>query len=156
MSVKEMQYAVSVRWRGGRLAHADADGKASLELATPPAFRGGLTGYWSPEELLVAATASCFALTLAAVADRSDAPLLDATVSATGHMSRRDDGRFGFTAIEIGAVLETVAGGEDAVAGAAAAAEDRCLVSQALDVPVHVTVQVKTVAGNPRAAEVSR
>ena len=99
----------------------------------------------------VAATASCFALTLAAVADRSDAPLLDATVSATGHLSRRDDGRFGFTMIELDAVLETVPGGEDAVAGAAAAAEDRCLVSQALDVPVHVTVQVKTVAGNPRA-----
>ena len=71
-------------------------------------------------------------------------------------MSRRDDGRFGFTVIEIDAVLETVAGGEDAVAGAAAEAEDRCLVSQSLDVPVHVTVQVKTVAGNPRAAEVSR
>jgi organic hydroperoxide reductase OsmC/OhrA len=151
VSVKEMQYAVSVRWRGGRLAHADADGKASLELATPPAFRGGLTGYWSPEELLVAATASCFALTLAAVADRSDAPLLDATVSATGHMSRRDDGRFSFTAIKIDAMLETVAGGEDAVAGAAAAAEDRCLVSQSLEVPVHVTVQVKTVAADPRA-----
>ena len=64
-------------------------------------------------------------------------------------MSRRDDGRFGFTVIEIDAVLETVA-------GAAAEAEDRCLVSQSLDVPVHVTVQVKTVAGNPRAAEVSR
>jgi hypothetical protein len=43
-----------------------------------------------------------------------------------------------------------------AVAGAAAAAEDRCLVSQSLDVPVHVTVQVKTVAGNPRDAEISR
>ena len=28
MSVmKEMQFPVSVRWRGGRLAHADADGK---------------------------------------------------------------------------------------------------------------------------------
>ena len=40
MPVKEMQYAVSVRWRGGRLAHADADGKASLELATPPGVPG--------------------------------------------------------------------------------------------------------------------
>jgi organic hydroperoxide reductase OsmC/OhrA len=77
--------------------------------------------------------------------------LLDATVSATGHMTRRDDGRFSFTVIELDAVLETVPGGEDAVANAAAAAEDRCLVSQALDVPVHVTVQVKTVAADPRA-----
>ena len=35
MSVmKEMQFPVSVRWRGGRLAHADADGKEPLQLAT--------------------------------------------------------------------------------------------------------------------------
>ena len=147
MPVKEMEYPVSVRWRGGRLAHADADGKGSLEVATPPAFRGGLTGYWSPEELLVAATASCFALTLAAVADRSDAPLLDATVSATGHMTRRDDGRFSFTVIELDAVLETVPGGEDAVGNAAAAAEDRCLVSQALDVPARSRGQARQAPG---------
>jgi organic hydroperoxide reductase OsmC/OhrA len=37
------------------------------------------------EDLLVMSAASCFALTLAAVAERHDAPLLDATVTATGH-----------------------------------------------------------------------
>ena len=146
MSVmKEMQFPVSVRWRGGRLVRAASDGKEPLQLATPPEFRGGLTGYWSPEELLVAATASCFVLTLAAVAERSEAPLLDATVTATGHMSRRDDRRFGFTVVELNAVLETVPGGEDAVRAAAADAERRCLIEQALDVPVHVAVEVKTV-----------
>jgi organic hydroperoxide reductase OsmC/OhrA len=146
MSVmKEIQFPVSVRWRGGRLAHADADGKERLQLATPPEFRGGLAGYWSPEDLLVAATASCFVLTLAAVAERCEAPLLDATVTATGHMSRRDDHRFGFTVVELNVVLETVPGGENAVRAAAAAAGERCLIEQALDVPVHVDVEVKAV-----------
>ena len=147
MSVmKEMQFPVSVRWRGGRLARADARDKDSLELATPPEFRGGLAGYWSPEDLLVASAASCFALTLAAVAERREAPLLDATITATGHMTRRDDGRFGFIVIEIDALLETIPGAERAVSSAAAAAEERCLISQALDVPVHVAVQVKAAA----------
>lgn len=151
MSVmKEMQFPVSVRWRGGRLARADGDGKDALELATPPEFRGGLAGYWSPEDLLVAATASCFVLTLAAVAERQEAPLLDATVTGTGHMSRRDDHRVGFTVIELTAVLETLPGGESAVRAAAAAAEERCLIGQALDVPVHVTVEVEAV--EPAAA----
>ena len=105
MSVmKEMQFPVSVRWRGGRLARAESRDKEPLELATPPEFRSGLAGYWSPEDLLVAATCSCFMLTLAAIAERREVPLLDATVSATGHMSRRDDGRFGFTVIEVDAV----------------------------------------------------
>jgi organic hydroperoxide reductase OsmC/OhrA len=156
MSVmKEMQFPVSVRWRGGRLVRADARDKDSLELATPPEFRSGLAGYWSPEDLLVTASASCFALTLAAVAERREAPLLDAVVTATGHMSRRDDGRFGFTVIEIDALLETIPGGERAIYSAAAAAEERCLISQALDVPVHVAVQVKPVASEvPEPVEV--
>jgi organic hydroperoxide reductase OsmC/OhrA len=140
--MKEMQFPVSVRWRGGRLVRADARDKDSLELATPPEFRSGLTGYWSPEDLLVTAAASCFALTLAAVAERSETPLLDATITATGHMSRRDDGRFGFTLIEITAGLETLAGAEEALRRAALAAEERCLITQALEVPVHVAVEV--------------
>jgi organic hydroperoxide reductase OsmC/OhrA len=139
--MKEMQFPVSVRWRGGRLALAEGDGEM-LEVATPPEFQGGLAGFWSPEELLVAAAASCYTLTLAAVAERREAPLLDATVTATGHMSRRDNHHFGFTVIEIDASLETVPGGEDAVRSAAKAAAKRCLVAQALDVPVHVDVEV--------------
>ena len=143
--MKDLQFPVSVRWRGGRLARADGPEKESLELATPPEFPGGLAGYWSPEDLLVAAAASCFALTLAAVAERREAPLLDATVQATGHLGRGDDGRLGFTAIEIAATLETIAGGEEAVHAAAKAAEERCLIARALEVPVSVAVSVKTV-----------
>jgi organic hydroperoxide reductase OsmC/OhrA len=150
--MKEMQFPVSLRRLGSRLVRVDARGKASLEVATPPEFQGGLAGYWSPEDLLVAATASCFLVTLSAVAERRHADLLDATVTATGHMSRRDDGRLGFTVIEIDAELETVVGGEDAVRSAAKAAGERCLVSQALDVPVHVATNVTvTEAASPAA-----
>jgi hypothetical protein len=60
-------------------------------------------------------------------------------------MSRRDDGRFGFTVIEIDALLETIPGSEEAVSSAAAAAGECCLVSQALDIPVHVAVQTKSI-----------
>jgi organic hydroperoxide reductase OsmC/OhrA len=150
--VKEMQFPVSVRWRGGRLAHAAAPDKDGLELATPPEFRGGLAGYWSPEDLLVASAASCFALTLAAVAERRDVPLIDATVEATGHMGRRNDGRLGFTVIELDAELETIPGSEEAARRAAATAEERCLITQALDVPVYATVRVRTVEGSPASA----
>ena len=149
--MKEMQFPVSVRWRGGRLARAEGHDKEPFELATPREFRSGLAGYWTPEDLLVTAAASCFVLTLAAVAEQRAAPLLDATVSATGHMTRRDNGRFGFTVIEIDAALETIPGGEEAVRSAARAAEERCLISRALDVPVHVAVDVTTVATEEEA-----
>ena len=55
---KEMQFPVSVRWRGGGLTYAEAHGER-LEVATPPEFRSGLAGYWSPEDLLVVAVTSC-------------------------------------------------------------------------------------------------
>ena len=95
-------------------------------------------------DLLVVSAASGFVLALAAIAEWRDAPILDATVSATGHLSHRDDGRFGFTVIEINAELETIPGGEAKVEAAAKAAEQRCLIANALDVPVQVAVSVKT------------
>ena len=147
MSVyKEFQFPVSIRWRGGRLARADVEGKDSLEIATPPEFRGGLEGHWSAEDLLVASTASCFALTLAAVAEKRQVPLLDVSIGATGHMGRRQGGRLGFTVIEVNAAIETLAGAEEALAAAAKAAEEHCLIAQALGVPVHVALEVTAVA----------
>lgn len=146
--MKDMQFPVSVRWRGGRLVHADTADAHGLEVATPPEFLGGLAGYWSPEELLVAAAASCFALTLAAVAERRETPLLDATIEAKGHMGHRIEGGLGFLVIEIDALLETIPGAEEAVRRAAATAEERCLISQALDVPVHVAVRVRAVTAS--------
>ena len=128
-----------------RLARADSR-EESLEIATPPEFRGGLEGNWSPEDLLVASTASCFALTLAAVAEKRQVPLLDVSIGATGHMGRRRDGRLGFTVIEVNAVVETLSGSEEALAAAAKTAEEHCLISQALDVPVHVALEVAAVA----------
>jgi len=143
---KEMQFPVSVRWRGGRLVSAECAGKESIELATPPEFRSGVAGYWSPEDLLVASVASCFMLTLAAVAERGDVPLVGASVTATGHLGHRDDGRFGFFVIVLDAALRTAPGSEDVARRAARAAEERCLVAQALEIPVHVAVTVETVA----------
>ena len=143
---KELQFPVSVRWHGGRLTSIESTGKEQVEVATPPEFRDGLAGYWSPEDLLVAAVASCFTLTLAAVAEKGDVPLLEATVTATGHMSHRDDGRFGFVAVEVDASLQTIPGGEQTVRRAARVAEERCLVARALDVPVHVGLEVSVIA----------
>jgi hypothetical protein len=48
--------------------------------------------------------------------------------------------------IEVDASLETTAEGEEAVRCAAAEAESRCLISHALDVPVHVAVTIDHVA----------
>jgi peroxiredoxin-like protein len=141
---KDYRYRVGVDWEGNRLTSISSAGKPELEVATPPEFKGGLAGVWSPEDLLVASAASCFTVTLVAVLERRDLPLRDLNVTGTGHVTARDDGRFGFVAIELTATVETEKPSVDAVRRAAKYAERACLVSMALNVPVHVELVVKT------------
>jgi organic hydroperoxide reductase OsmC/OhrA len=144
MSVtKDFRYKVGVAWEGDRLTTVSSPDKPELTVATPPEFKGGVPGVWSPEDLLVASVASCFAVTLVAVAERRELPLRDLHVSGTGHLTGRDDGRFGFVAIELTADVRTDEFAIDAVERAAKHAERACLVSMALDVPVHVEVVVR-------------
>jgi organic hydroperoxide reductase OsmC/OhrA len=144
---KDYRYRVGVEWEGDRLTSVSSPGKPELEVATPPEFKGGLEGVWSPEDLLVASVASCFAVTLVAVLERRDLPLRGLNVTGTGHLTARDDGRFGFVAIELTAMVRTDGPSMDAVRRAARHAERACLVTMALDVPVHLDLVLETVPG---------
>jgi peroxiredoxin-like protein len=135
---KEFQYPVAVRWEHDRLVRAAVEGKTTLVVGPPADYPGGELGVWNPEELLVGAVATCFAITFAALARRAELDVHGLDVHATGHVSRRDDGRFGFVAIELSPRILVE---EECLARAraiAVAAEQRCLVAAALDVPVHV------------------
>ncbi|HET7855896.1 MAG TPA: OsmC family protein [Gaiellaceae bacterium] len=139
---KDYRFQVTVDWLRDRLTKATADGKPDLEVATPPEFRGGIPNVWSPEELLTASAASCFAVTFAAIAERRHVPLLGLHVTGVAHITRRDDGRLGFVAIELTAAVSTDAELVLEAERAARDAERACLVAAALDVPVHVDVAV--------------
>lgn len=139
--VKTLRFPAAVEWHGGRLTRASAPGKPALDVATPPEFKGGMPGVWSPEDLLVTAAASCFAVTLVAVAERSGVELKALRVDGAGHVERAADGRFRFSVVELDVEVEA-----DADPGRlerlAAKAEQVCIVSLALDVPVHVRLVV--------------
>lgn len=136
--VKDFRFPVSVRLIEGRRTIASAVDKNELEIATPPEFRDGVPGVWSPEELVVSAAASCYALTLAAVLERRAIPVHSLSVSAAGHVTRRDDGRFGFVAVELDLHLETDGERIEDAMRAATRAKDLCIVNMALDVPVRL------------------
>jgi organic hydroperoxide reductase OsmC/OhrA len=142
-TVKAHRFPVSIEWQEGRLTLATSAGKPDLEVATPPEFKDGIPGVWSPEELLVTATAASYTVTLLAIADRKGVELLDLTVDGTGHVERGQDGRFGFVAIELFAHVEVEPEAVEAAERAAKYAKDACLVSLALDTPVHVDVRVE-------------
>jgi organic hydroperoxide reductase OsmC/OhrA len=143
MAMREHDFPVSVRWVAGRLTRALPPGKSELDVATPPIFPGGIEGVWSPEDLLVAATATCYAVTLVAIAERRDLPLHGLEIAASGRIGTRADGRAGFVSIDLAATIETDAGSVEGVARAAESAERGCLVSASLDVPVHLRADVR-------------
>jgi organic hydroperoxide reductase OsmC/OhrA len=144
--LKDFLFTVDVKGSAERVVEVTTDAGLVLPVATPPEFRGGVHGMWSPEHLLVAGAASCFALTLAGIADRREIPLHDVAISGVGHMTRRADGRFGFVVVELAVEITTEEGFEENARRAARAAESGCLIAQALRVPVEVELTVRAAA----------
>lgn len=140
---REFRFPVDVVWRAGRRTTAYVSGKPPLRIATPPEFRGSDPDLWSPENAFVAAAGSCLAVTIAALAERAQLPLHSLSVKADGVVGRRPDGRFGFVRIEQTVELETDAGREAGARALVAKAEDGCLVSVSLDLPVETTVEIR-------------
>lgn len=149
--VKSHRFPVQAHWFGGRLVGLEAREKPTFRIATPPAFKDGIPGIWSPEELLVGALAGCYELTLAAIAERRDVPLHTVEVAATGHVERAAGGGYGFTVIELDVELATDFGRELEAEEVARLAKRYCVVGRALEVPVHVTVEVRTLSQPSRS-----
>lgn len=141
--VKTHRFPVSIQWQEGRLTRAASPGKPDLEVATPAEFKGGLADVWSPEDLLVASTAACYAVTLLAVAEGKHLTLLDLNVDGTGHVERRKDGRYGFVVIELVAKITVEPDQLERAERAARYAKDACVIELALDTPVHLEVLIE-------------
>jgi len=141
---KEFRFPVQVQWEGGRRTTVRVEGKPPARIATPPEFRGTDPDTWSPEDALVASVSSCLAVTIAALAERERLPLRDLSIHAEGVVGRRHDGRFGFVRIEQAVELETDREQEAAARALVARAEEGCLVSASLDLPVLSTIHVRT------------
>ena len=142
--LKDYRFTVRTHGATRRIVSVESEEKPKIAVATPPEFRDGVAGVWSPEDLLVAATASCYALTLSAVAERRSLPIRELSIFGAGHVSRRADNVFGFIVVELAVELTTDEGCEGLAERAAHVAERGCIVSDALKVPVEVELTIKT------------
>jgi organic hydroperoxide reductase OsmC/OhrA len=140
--MSDFRFPVAISWPGGKRVVAAIPGKPSVEIATPIEFKGDHPDRWSPEDFLVAAVASCYAVTLLAITDRTSIPLRDFTIGAEGAVGRESKEPFGFKAIYLHVSATTDPGREDDVLHAAEAAEQGCIVSAALRIPVHLNVVI--------------
>ena len=141
---KEFHFPLTLDWVGERRVTARVEGKPPIEITPPPVFRGTDPATWSPEDFFVAAAASCLAVTFTGLAERAGLDYAGLSIDADGVCGRRDDGRFGFTRLLLRCMIES----DDAVEARRLAehAEESCLVSASLDLPVETVIEV-----SPRA-----
>ena len=142
LRAKQFHFPVGVEWAGGRRVAAQVEGKPPIEIAPPPVFRGTDPATWSPEDFLVAAAASCLAVTFTGLAERAGLEYAELAVDADGVCSRRDDGRFGFTRLELRLALASDAPEE--ARRLATQAEEDCLISASLALPVETVIEVRS------------
>lgn len=103
---KEHLYEVDLEWnsnRKGTLSSSVLDQK--IEVATPPQFKGGMEGIWSPEHLFVASVNSCLMTTFLAIAEFSKLDFNSIRVSGTGKLDKVE-GRFMVSEITLKAVVD--------------------------------------------------
>jgi peroxiredoxin-like protein len=99
MSSQEHSYEVNLKWKDGRVGTMHSpELDESIEVATPPDFKGGVEGIWSPEHMFVASVSSCLMTTFLAIADYSKLSYEDLNINAVGQLGKKD-GKFMVTEI---------------------------------------------------------
>jgi len=121
----------SVRWTGEKKGALTAAGKPSIEVATPPEFKGH-EGIWSPEDLYVASVNVCIMSTFLAFSGRSSLEFSEYESDAEG-LLEFVDGRFLFTKIVVRPRI-TLRSGEDRARAEEILhkAEANCLISNSI------------------------
>lgn len=147
---KEFRFPIAVTWAGGRRVLAQVDGKPAIAVAPPMVFRGTDPTVWSPEDMLVGAAASCLAITFTGLAAREGLDYTELRVEGYGVCGTRRDGRFGFTRLFLSLGLETAPGDAAHARALAEKAEETCLVSASLALPVELVIEIRPTA-EPRA-----
>jgi organic hydroperoxide reductase OsmC/OhrA len=140
---KEFCFPVTIEWLGERRVAARVKGKPGIEITSPPVFGGSDPATWSPEDFFVAAAASCLAVTFTGLASRAGLAYTSLSVDGDGVAGKRADGRFGFTRLSLRLELQTDPGDETEARRLASQAEETCLVSASLDLPVETVVKLR-------------
>ena len=149
---KEFHFPVSVEWVGERRVAAHVEGKQPIEITPPPVFRGTDATTWSPEDFLVAAAASCLAVTFTGLAARAGLDYTSLAVNGDGVAGMREDGHFGFTRLLLTIAVETDATDQQLARELAQKAEATCLVSASLDLPIETAIEVNALSSTQEFA----
>jgi peroxiredoxin-like protein len=128
----EHAYRITAWWTSGRTGLAKSDSAPSAIHFTAPVEFGGLEGRWAPEELLLAAVASCYTTTLRTIAGAARLDFSDLHVEASGIVRKAESG-YNFSEIIVRPTLKiSLTEQREAALDLLKRAEKLCLVSRAI------------------------
>lgn len=116
--------------------------RAPIAAGSPPQF-GGTDSVWSPEELLVAAALECLWTTFDAHARHDALAVHDWTGTGVAVLDKGSPVPR-FTSITLRVELAVAPGDEDRARRLLQTAEQRCIISNALSVPVTLEASVRS------------
>ena len=137
-------YEVQMDWTGRRGGRLMAEGLPPMEISAPPEFAGE-AGKWTPEHMLVGASASCLTATFLAIAEISKLELQSFRVKAHAKLEKIPGEGYRFTeftlAPEIGVAAEDVEKAQRVLSKA----EKNCFVNKSLQATTRVEPKFVTV-----------
>ncbi len=134
MSEESHEYLVKIDWTHSRIGDLTVKGKPKIQISAPPEFDGP-EGIISPEDLFVAAAASCFMTTFITFTKKVHIEFKSFSCDGLGTLERMEKG-FQFTKLLLR--TKVTVDSEDAIPKAERALElagKYCLVSNSMKCP---------------------
>jgi len=135
--VDSYQYEAQVEWTERRAGYVNVDGLPEITVSAPPEF-GGDRGAWTPEHLLVAATASCLMTTFLAIAELSRMPVASFACHASARLEKIPGEGYRFTEITLTPEIGIAAEDAEKARKVLSKAEQSCFISRSLRATVQV------------------
>jgi peroxiredoxin-like protein len=136
-------YEIDIKWNGDRrgVLHSPVLPQ-DIEVATPPEFKGGIPGIWSPEHLYVAAVNSCLMTTFLAIAENSKLQFTSFESNGVG-MVDKVDGKYQVTEIILRPKLTIPNPADEARANRILEMSERaCLISSSIKTIVKLEPEI--------------
>ena len=137
-------YRTSVSWTEEKKGILCSAGKPTIEVATPPEFKGH-EGMWTPEELFVASVNICIKTTFLYYAQKEDFKFLSYESEAEGVLERVEN-KFMFSEIKVKPRITVLL--KDQIEKAKELielSEKNCLISNSIKSKIEVITEIKTV-----------
>ena len=137
-------FKTAIKWTEDKKGRVDTAGKPTIEVSTPPEFRGH-SGYWSPEDLFLASINSCIMTTFLYFAEKASLSFVSYESESEGEVTFHE-GKLVFSEVTVRPHIRVKSDSEKEKAEELIEkSEDYCLISSSLKVKVTLLPEIEII-----------